>query len=135
MEIKQPGIEEQLAACVRKMDAVGSVMAWSFFPGALEGMRRAEPAIPCGLLIAPDAVPRWQEIRTGAVRLGLQAVSVFFAGVDERLTRDCQLSGLSLYTWTADPEPEIARLIEIGVDGICTNYPDRAVKLLQQATR
>jgi glycerophosphoryl diester phosphodiesterase len=73
------------------------------------------------------------EMREQAVALGLQAVSVFFAGVDERLTSDCALSGLSLYTWTADPEPEIARLIELGVDGICTNYPDRAVRLLQRA--
>jgi glycerophosphoryl diester phosphodiesterase len=132
MEIKQPGIEEHLAACVRDAGAMGSVMAWSFFPQSLEGMRRAEPRIPCGLLVSTQSLSRMPEMRQQAVVMGLQAVSVFFAGVDERLAADCALNGLSLYTWTADPEPEIARLIDVGVDGICTNYPDRALRLLEQ---
>ena len=30
---------------------------------------------------------------------------------------------------------EIARLIELGIDGICTNFPDRAIALLQAERR
>ena len=40
-------------------------------------------------------------------------------------------SALALYTWTVDSSREIERLIDLGVDGICTNYPDKAVKLLE----
>jgi len=131
MEIKQPGIEERLAQLVAKMDAVGHVMAWSFFPEALEGMRKADPRIPCALLISPQALPKWPRMREKAISMGLQGVSVFFAGIDERTVRECRLSGLSLYAWTADAPADIERLIGLGVDGICTNYPDRAVAALR----
>ena len=129
-EIKQTGIEQLLADAVLDASALGDVMVWSFFPQALEAMRRVEPRIPCALLVAPQAMPEWPAMRETAVRLGLQGVSVFFAGVNEALARECQRSGLALYTWTSDPTEAIQRLIDIGVDGICTNYPDRAVAAL-----
>ncbi len=129
-EIKQPGVEEQVAAVVRECDALGDVMVWSFFPQALESMRRAEPRLPAALLIAPQALPQWPDLRSLALRTGLQGVSVFCFGLTEQIARDSQRSGLALYAWTADPEPEIQRLIDLGVDGICTNYPDRALALL-----
>jgi glycerophosphoryl diester phosphodiesterase len=133
MEIKQPGIEPLLADAVHKSNALRSVMAWSFFPQAIEGMRLAEPRIPCGLLVSREALANWPETRERALTLGVQAVSVFAPGINRELARDCQLSGLSLYTWTPDTEAEIAKLIELGVDGICTNYPDRALNLLARS--
>ena len=57
-------------------------------------------------------------------------MSAFFSGVDEHLSRDCQRSGLALYAWTPDGTDDLARLIELGIDGVCTNFPDRAVALL-----
>jgi glycerophosphoryl diester phosphodiesterase len=126
-EIKQPGIEHLVARVVHETEALDDVMAWSFFPQAIEGMRRAEPRIPCGLLVSQQSLPDWPEMRRLAVRLGAQAVSVFHPGVTEALVRDCRRSGLALYTWTPDSPQEIARLAALGVDGICTNYPERAL--------
>ncbi len=131
MEIKQPGIEEHLAELVEKMDAVGQVMAWSFFPEALEGMRIADPRVPCALLVSPEALPKWPRVKEKAIKMGFQGVSVFFAGIDERTVRECRLSGLSLYTWTPDAPADIERLIGLGVDGVCSNYPDRVLAALR----
>jgi len=130
MEIKQPGIEVHIARLIEKMGAVWQVMAWSFFPEALEGMRTADPRVPCALLVPPEALPKWPRIREKAIRMGLQGVSLFFSGIDERTVRECRLSGLSLYTWTPDAPADIERLIGLGVDGICSNYPDRVVAAL-----
>ena len=131
IEVKQPGIEEMLAAVVRERMALAEVMVWSFFPEALEAMRRAEPRIPAGLLVAAESLTRWPRMRELALRTGLQAVSVFFAGINEGIARDCQRSGLALYAWTVDSKREMSRLIELGIDGICTNYPDKAIALLR----
>jgi glycerophosphoryl diester phosphodiesterase len=131
IEIKQPGIEEAVAAVVREAKALSHVMTWSFLPPALEGMRRVEPRIPAGLLISGESMAKWPVMKELAVTLGLQAVSVFCESIDEATLRDCQRSGLALYSWTADSEREIARLIELGVDGVCTNFPDRAISLLR----
>ena len=135
IEIKQPGIESLIASVVREADAVSNVMVWSFFPQALAAMRAAEPRIPGASLLAAESLSRWPEARERALRLGLQGVSVFFAGIDEQLARDCQRSGLALYAWTVDRLGDIARLIELGIDGICTNFPDRAVAPLHREER
>jgi glycerophosphoryl diester phosphodiesterase len=131
IEVKRPGIEEEIAAVVREKKALAEVMVWSFFPEALDGMRRAEPRLPAGLLVAAESLPRWPRMRELAVRTGLQAVSVFFAGINEEVARDCQRSGLALYAWTVDSKREMSRLAELGIDGICTNFPDRAIALLR----
>jgi glycerophosphoryl diester phosphodiesterase len=128
-EIKQPGVEERVAGVVRDVGALDAVMVWSFFPQALESMRRAEPRLPAALLIGPQTVPQWPEMWRLAVRLGLQGVSVFCYSLTEEMVQDARRHGLSVYTWTADPEEEIQRLLDLGVDGICTNYPDRAIAL------
>jgi len=130
IEIKQPGIEEQVASVVRDRKAINDAMVWSFFPRALESMRRVEPRLPGGLLLSAQSLAKWPDKREWALRMGLQAVSVFCFGITEQVRRDTLRSGLALYAWTADPEAEIARLIGLGVDGICTNYPDRAIALL-----
>jgi glycerophosphoryl diester phosphodiesterase len=131
IEVKRPGIEERIAAVVRESSALTEVMVWSFFPKALDGMRSAEPRIPAGLLVAAESLPHWPRMRELAVRTGLQAVSVFFSGINEEIVRDCQRSGLALYAWTVDSKREMARLAALGIDGICTNFPDKAIALLR----
>jgi glycerophosphoryl diester phosphodiesterase len=131
IEIKQPGIEDQIAKVVRERDALRDVMVWSFFPDALEGMRRAEPRIPAALLVSTESLSRWPKMRELALRTGLQGVSVFFAGIDEDVARDCQRAGLALYAWTVDSGREMKRLIALGIDGICTNFPDKTVGILR----
>lgn len=130
MEIKQPGIEHLVADVVRDAGALGDVMTWSFFPQALEGMRAAEPRIPAALLVAAESMPHWPELREKALRMGVQGVSVFYAAITAGLARECQRSGLALYSWTADQKSDIERLIALGVDGICSNFPDRVALAL-----
>lgn len=130
MEIKQPGIEQHIARIVHQSRALDDVMAWSFYPQALEGMRREEPRIPSALLVSGESMPKWQDMRSRALKLGTQGVSVFCTTVDERVAEDCRRSALALYTWTPDGKREIARLAKLGVDGICSNFPDKVVAVL-----
>jgi glycerophosphoryl diester phosphodiesterase len=130
MEIKQPGIEEQVSRVVSQADSAGDVMCWSFLPDALEGMRAADPRIPCALLVAPEGVGNWPTMRERALSIGAQGVSVFFLGIDERIVEDCRRSGLALYAWTANEPDQIAKLIAQGVDGICSDFPDRVIAAL-----
>ncbi len=73
-------------------------------------MRRVEPRIPCALLVSPQSLPKWPEVRETALRLGLQGVSVFHARIDERTALDCQRCGLALFTWTPDENADIGAL-------------------------
>jgi glycerophosphoryl diester phosphodiesterase len=130
MEIKQPGVEADIARVVHDMEALDDVMAWSFFPEALEGMRAAEPKVPRALLIGGESMPKWERIRASAIRMGVQGVSVFNQSVDEAVAKDCRRRGLALYTWTPDSTREIERLVALGVDGVCSNFPEKVVGAL-----
>jgi glycerophosphoryl diester phosphodiesterase len=130
MEIKAPGIEDEVAKVVRDVGALDDVMTWSFYPEALKGMRTAEAKIPSALLIAPEDVPKWPATRARALKLGVQGVSMFFLGIDAAIAESCRRSGLALYCWTPDRESQIQALIDLGVDGICSNFPDLVVRAL-----
>jgi glycerophosphoryl diester phosphodiesterase len=45
--------------------------------------------------------------------------------IDAELVADLHDDGRAIIAWTANDESEIRRLIGLGVDGICGNYPDR----------
>jgi len=45
--------------------------------------------------------------------------------VDEVLVRAVHSAGAGILVWTVDDPTEMNRLIAWGVDGICTNYPER----------
>ena len=38
--------------------------------------------------------------------------------------------GIQVWRYTVDDEETMRALIDLGIDGIISNYPDRAVKLL-----
>lgn len=53
------------------------------------------------------------------------------------LTRDtveaCHAAGVRVNTWTCDDPDRMAELIAWGIDGICTNVPDVALRVLRDA--
>jgi glycerophosphoryl diester phosphodiesterase len=134
-EIKRPGCEEAMVDVIRDTGALDDVMAWSFLPPALEAMRQAEPRIAGSLLLPPQSMGNWPSMRELALRLGLQAVSVFHRSLDAGVIAKAKRSGLTVYAWTADAEDDIQRLIGLGADGIVSNYPERALALLGRAAR
>jgi glycerophosphoryl diester phosphodiesterase len=51
------------------------------------------------------------------------------AYVDKALVDELHRAGRRVIAWTANSEADITRLIGCGVDGICTDYPERVVAL------
>ncbi|MEX0801358.1 MAG: glycerophosphodiester phosphodiesterase [Dehalococcoidia bacterium] len=132
-EIKRPGCEAALAAAVRDADALTGVMVWSFLPPVLTAMRQAEPRLPGALLVSAQSAGNWPAMRQLAIKTGLQGVSVFHSSLDEAILSDCRRSGLAAYAWTADEPRDIQRLLDLGVDGIVSNYPERVLAALGRA--
>ena len=48
---------------------------------------------------------------------------------DAELVRKCHEMGMKIVPWTADEPDDIQRLIDLKVEAIITNYPDRLLKL------
>ena len=49
-----------------------------------------------------------------------------FASLNEAALRQAQQLGLKVIPWTVNEPADMARLIDWGVDGLITDYPDRA---------
>lgn len=47
--------------------------------------------------------------------------------VDEELVRKCHEKGIKIVPWTVDDPEEIKRMIDLKVDAIISNYPDRVL--------
>lgn len=59
-------------------------------------------------------------------------LNVNYKFVTDELIYKAHLRGLSVWTWTVDKEEDITRLIEMGVDGMYSNYPERVMKALER---
>lgn len=51
--------------------------------------------------------------------------SPYFGDVTRETVREAQQAGLKVVVWTANEPGDIARMIDFGVDGIISDYPDR----------
>lgn len=54
-----------------------------------------------------------------------------FSLVDEELVKKAHAMGMEILPWTADDTEELRRLSNFPIDGIITNYPDRAIEVFR----
>ncbi len=131
LEIKQPGIEDQVCRVVREANAVQDCEAHSFWPQVVAAMRRAEPRMAAALLTDGRAIKDWTDFFGFALSLNAQAISVRHEVVTPEVVRAAQRRGLSFLTWTVNEPADIRRMVDAGVDAICSDFPDR-VRLVTQ---
>jgi len=52
--------------------------------------------------------------------------------LERRFVRDAHRKGLAVHVWTVNEREHMERLLEMGVDGLITDYPDRLIDLLER---
>ena len=52
-------------------------------------------------------------------------LSPHYSITNEELVRKCREKGIRLVPWTVDNPEDIKRMIDLGVEAIISNYPDR----------
>jgi glycerophosphoryl diester phosphodiesterase len=56
--------------------------------------------------------------------------SAHFADLDAHQVREAKALGLKVLAWTVNDAPTMARMIDLGVDGLVTDRPDIARQVL-----
>jgi glycerophosphoryl diester phosphodiesterase len=82
---------------------------------------RARPSLPVGALMASYLIDCVAPLRdAGATTLWQEAHLI-----DQELVDRVHDAGLRIVAWTVNDPGEAARLAQLGVDGLCGNFPDR----------
>lgn len=126
VELKIAGLEPQVAEIMRKHDATSTSMVSSFDWGALDAMRKLAPEIRAGVL----AEKKPERMLEAAARMHAYAINPRYDLVTPGLCTTAHERGFKVLVWTVDVPDAMRTLIDAGVDGIMTNYPDRMRSVL-----
>ena len=129
------GMEEALVELLTRHDLVpGSpddrtVLVQSFSSESLKKIHRLRPQLPLIQLIGASQMPT--DLDAAMRDVASYAVGV---GPTQRLVTPEFMSaakrhGLLVHPYTVNEESDMTRLIELGVDGMFTNFPDRLMRV------
>lgn len=123
------GCAAAIAACLRDYLADGwpaeRFMVSSFHLPELWEFKQLVADVPLGVLYC--GVPLdWAGV---AAEFGAAALNISAEFVDARLIADAHARGLQLNVYTVNDPVELRLMRELGVDGVFTDYPDRALAI------
>jgi glycerophosphoryl diester phosphodiesterase len=139
IEIKQaePSIAASFCQLIRDHGLMDKVLVASFHQETIKEFRRECPEVATStgesevvalfalsrLLLEATVSPVAQAVQVPEYRSGLHVLTPRF--VDAAHNRNLQV-----HAWTINDVDDMQRLIDLGVDGIITDYPDRLMDLL-----
>jgi glycerophosphoryl diester phosphodiesterase len=117
-----PGLEAAVLEAVELRGLLARTLFSCFAEPVLARLRALAPAARLALLLAPGRAQRPVE---RARALGAEAVNPWFGLVSSELVEQAHGAGMRVYPYTVDDPGEMRRLLELGVDGLFTNHPER----------
>ncbi len=138
IEIKVKGIEKTIVQTIIDADAVRHCMVHSFELETIQRCRELCPELGAAwILQLPDDDPDQEApiLADRALAAGISTISVCVANLTHEIIRDWRRRGLSVFVWTVDSPTALEVILGAGIDGIITNYPDRARSLLEPARK
>ncbi len=127
-----PGLEGLALEALERRGLLEQTLFSSFHDSVLARLRTLSPAARIGLLLSrrfPDhALER-------ARALGAEALHPERSLASPQFVAEARRAGLALNVYTVDAEEELRRLLQLGVDGIFTNVPDRLRALVDRERR
>jgi glycerophosphoryl diester phosphodiesterase len=121
IELKAGGLEHQVAQIMQARDAFGDSIVSSFDWEYLKKIQQLHFNIRIALLADEKPV----DLMINAVAMRAHAINPRWDMVTADLCKAAHERSLKVYTWTVDADARMRALMECGVDGIMTNYPER----------
>ncbi len=141
IDIKQanPPIVTPFVEMIRAYGMTNQVVVGSFHEPVIQAFRQACPEVVTAA--SAGEVRRLLVLsRLGLGRFyrgGAQAVQIpekygRFQIITPRFVQAAHHHDMAVHVWTVNETAEMQRLIQLGVDGIMTDYPDRLLRLLER---
>jgi glycerophosphoryl diester phosphodiesterase len=130
-----PSIVKPLCSIIREHGKSDSVVVASFSQSILDEFRNecAGVATSASTTEVGKFLTMYKTGLTRSFNPVMQALQVpVFTGVTREFVEAARERNLKVHVWTVNEIAEMERLLEAGVDGIMTDYPDRLLSLIKQ---
>lgn len=131
IDVKADAAVEPVLAVLRRSGAMGRVCLASFSDTRLARLRRLGGPELLTSMGPRSAGALWLAGRVPVAGLAVRGTLAQVPAaqgrlriVDDRFVRAAHRRGLEVHVWTIDDEAEMARLLDLGVDGLVTDRPD-----------
>jgi glycerophosphoryl diester phosphodiesterase len=132
LEIKPGGSwggEHALVGALRESGEIARTVVISFDAGILAAVRGIEPTLMTGLLYEGQLEEPLEKV----VEIGARQLAVRGDLVTPWLLGEARRRDLQVVCWTVNQPAHMRLLIDAGVDGIMSDYPDRLVAASRKA--
>ena len=131
LELKPSGSwggEHALISALRESGEIARTVVISFDPPILANVRKIEPTVMTGLLFDGQI----SDPLAKAMEIGARQLAVRGSLVTPRLLKQARRLDLQVVCWTVNHPAHMRLLVEAGVDGIISDYPDRLLDLTRR---
>lgn len=132
LEIKQLGVEKEALMIANRSGALAKVTFTSFLWDSIVALRALDSEIAIGYLtsngITDEDLERLEAYRIMQICPGIDKIKR--ADVEKALARD-----FSVRVWKVKDVEWMHKAIDIGVDGMTVNFPDKLTKALQHESQ
>lgn len=120
------GLEAETLAALRARGLGADILFSSFRPSILARLREQAPGARLALLVSPeDRSYSLDAALARAAELACEALNPHWSQLDETLVSRAHASGLHVNVYTVNELVGMRRMLDLGVDGVFTNFPDR----------
>lgn len=129
------GMEEKLLDVLNEFKLIGPnaraghILIQSFSQTSLQQIHELDPTLPLVQLgyAAADTDEELAEVQKYAIGVGPS-----YKSIDENYVEKVRNLGLMIHPYTVNEKEDMRRLLEWGVNGMFTNYPDRLNEVMKE---
>lgn len=124
---------ESTLALARKFELESAVTLLSFDHEAIRLAKEVAPRVRTAATfpVTGRALVTARSIIASAKRVGADEAALHFGITTRRAVAALKENGLAVSVWTVNRKMMMRRLIDLGVDAIMTNFPNRLIDVLQ----
>ena len=124
-----PGMEEKILKLVKEMNMEDQLIYSSFNHYSLLQLKQLNDHVQTGILFSDG----WVNPAMYAKNLGINAVhpAVYHLKYPQFI-EEVKRAGLKMHVWTANKPEHIQLVKDAGAEAVITNYPDRAIEIIEK---
>ena len=139
IEIKADHLAEAVLRVVDDLVVADQVVIQSFSSETVRRVKAIDGAAPTALLVGnlPTSPSRMRARRMvrEVLSLGANILNIWHTTLTPAFYEEVRKRGLTVWAWTVDEEVVLRDVVQMGVQGIATNHPDRLNGVLEELAR